>query len=344
MTMLNMPSDRGLLPQAAQLRDVILGRPSERVPHFELFFGNPGIMAHFLGREGSREFPDRLAFAIAIGWGAVCAASFGLRHGARNGIASDGTSHYAGGSVLTWRDLERMTDPALDPLIEQYVANAGATHAAGMMAHIFLLHCFHSAATGIGMERLCLMVHDEPALLRAYMRRVEQFNQRVMGAILDAGVLPDFVVFDADCAFKNAMMVSPDVYRDLVFAPTAATCAICHEAGIPVLMHTDGKIDRLYPIWLELGCVGAHGVEKQANDLGEIKRLFGDRMTLFGNFDPVELALGRPDDIRRAAADMVLVGKPGGRYVAAVNTIVGEEVPMENYLAYLAGVADAGSY
>ena len=67
-------------------------------------------------------------------------------------------------------------------------------------------------------------------------------------------------------------------------------------------------------------------------------------MTLLGNFDPVELALGRPEEIRRAAAEMVRVGKPGGRYVAAVNTIVGREVPLENYLAFLDGVAEAGAY
>ena len=34
----------------------------------------------------------------------------------------------------------------------------------------------------------------------------------------------------------------------------------------------------------------------------------------------------------------------GGRYLAAVNAVVGEEAPLENYLAFLAGIADAGSY
>ncbi len=335
---------RHLCPQAEELLDVILGRPTERVPYFELFFDNPPIMQHFLGREGSREFPDRLAFAIAIGWGSVCAASFGLMHGRRSAVASDGTSHYAGGSPLTWQALEDLTDPELDPLIEQYLVNARAARAEGMLAHVFLLHCFHSAATGIGLERLSLMVYDEPELLAAYMRRVEQFNQRVLRALLSTGVLPDLVFFDGDCAFKNALMVSPQVYRELIFEPTAATCRICRDAGIPFLLHTDGRIDEVYPVWLDLGFVGAHSVEKQANDLGEIKRRFGDRMTLFGNFDPVELALGRPEEIRRAAAEMVRVGKPGGRYVAAVNTIVGREVPLKNYLAFLDGVAEASAY
>ena len=188
------------------------------------------------------------------------------------------------------------------------------------------------------------MVYDEPELLRGYMERIEEFNQCVLRAILETSVPPDFVIFDGDCAFKNALMVNPQVYRELIFEPTAATCRLCQDAVIPFLLHTDGRIDEVYPVWLELGFVGAHSVEKQANDLGEIKRRFGDRMTLIGNFDPVELALGDPDEIRGAAAKMVEVDKPGGRYVAAVNTIVGREVPLQNYLAFLDGVAEAGAY
>ena len=130
----------------------------------------------------------------------------------------------------------------------------------------------------------------------------------------------------------------PGDCRALVFEPTDATCALLREADIPIMMHTDGKIDGVYPVWLDMGCVGAHGVEKQANDLADIKRRFGDRMTLFGNFDPVELALGGPEDIRRTASEMVRTGAPGGRYVAAVNTIVGAETPLKNFLAFIEGV------
>ena len=83
---------RHLRPQATELLDVILGRPTERVPHFEFFFSNSDIRAHYLGPEGSGGLPDGLALAIAIGWGSACAASFGLMHGRRSEVASDGTT------------------------------------------------------------------------------------------------------------------------------------------------------------------------------------------------------------------------------------------------------------
>ncbi|MGC9318248.1 MAG: uroporphyrinogen decarboxylase family protein [Armatimonadota bacterium] len=338
------PRRARLRPQARRLWDTLQGKVPDRVPRQELFFHNPAIETHIIGRPIDRVFERSLEFASEIGWGSARATSWGTRIGARNAVASDGTSHYAGGSAVTPKDLDELGqgDPA--QIAEHYAPQAEMIHAEGLLSHIFMLHCFHSAATGLGMERLCLMVYDQPKLLGEYMQRVEVYNRRVLREVLATGIVPDIAIFDADCAFKTALMVSPPTYRKLIFEPTRATCEMLRDAGITIMMHTDGKIDDVYPVWLEMGMVGAHGVEKQANDLAEVKRRFGDRMTLFGNFDPVVLATETPERIREMARQMVQVGKPGGRYVAAVNTIVGENVPVPNYMAFIEGVEEAAPY
>ena len=333
-----------LIPQAHNLRATLAGELTGEVPRQELWFKNPAIAAHFLGHPQGTDFAEQVQLGREIGWGMACAGSWGVRIGARNDIASDGTSHYSGGSEVTRDDLEAMTGPDLDALTSSYVERASLIRSQGLLVQIFILHCFHSAATGIGMERLCMMVYDQPDLLREYMHRVEALNRQALKAILDTGIVPDIAIFDSDCAFKTATMVSPEHYRDLILEPTSATAQVLHDAGITMLMHTDGRIDDVYPTWLEMGVVGAHGVEAQANDLADIKRRFGDRMTLFGNFDPVILATDRPERIRELAREMVTIGRPGGRYVAAVNTIVGEHVPLANYLAFIEGVQEAGSW
>jgi len=333
-----------LVPEARNLQATLTGEDTGQVPRQELFFNNPTIAAHFLGRAQGSDFADEIEFVRNIGWGMARGTSWGVRIGARNGTASDGTSHYAGGSEVGWDDLDAMTGPDLDALAGTYAERASAIRTGGLLVHIFMLHCFHSAATGLGMERLCMMVYDQPDLLREYMRRVEGFNRRALQAILSTGIVPDIAIFDADCAFKTSMMVSPEHYRELIFEPTNATAQVLHDAGITMLMHTDGRISDVYPVWLEMGVAGAHGVEAQANDLAEVKQRFGDRMTLFGNFDPVILATDEPQQIRALAREMVEVGRPGGRYVAAVNTIVGDHVPLANYLAFIEGVEEAASW
>lgn len=330
-----------MLPQAENLLRTIAGEETGWVPRQELFFNNPRIVQRVLGRPPVGDFREELDFACEIGWGSVRATSWGARIGARNETASDGTSHYAGGSAIEMSDLDQLRGPDLDLLASTYGERASLVRGEGLLVHLFMLHCFHSAATGLGMERLCLMVYDQPELLAEYMRRVEAINREALAAVLSTGIVPDIAIFDVDCSFKTAMMVSPAAYRELIFEPTAATARMLHDAAIIMLMHTDGRIDEVYPVWLEMGVAGAHGVEAQANDLGEVKALFGSRMTLFGNFDPVILATERPRAIRALAREMVETGRSGGRYVAAVNTIVGDHVPVENYLAMIEGVDEA---
>lgn len=333
-----------LLPQAERLLTIINGGTPDRVPNFEFFFHNPAIVEHFLGRPQGEDFNDWITLCETIGWGAVIAGWFSFGIGARHEVASDGTSHYCGGSPITWGKLEEIPDPDLAPQFEAYLAKAKLIRERGLMVYHFVLHCFHSAATNIGMERVALMCYDDPELLKAYMERVESVNRKALEMTLNSDYPPDFVIFDADCAFKNASMVSPEHYREFTFEPTDKTCAVLREAGMPILFHSDGKMDDIYPVWIEWGCVACHGVEKQANDLGEMKERFGDRLTLFGNMDPVFLAWASPDEVAEETQRMVRVGMKGGRYGAAVNTIVSDYTPLQNYLAMLEAIDRVGWY
>lgn len=333
-----------LLAQAERLRKMLFGEIPDRVPNYEFFFDNPAIFKHFVGREYTRTWPDQLDLALKIGWGAVVTDQFGLMLGYHSDVASDGTAHYSGGDGLTWQSLEEMAVPEIDERIEEVTRRVTQVRESGLMSVVFLLHCFHSAATGIGLERFAMLCYDDLPLVKAYMERIERFNRRVLAALIDAGSLPDIVFFDADCAYKNAMMVRPQMYRDLVFDPTDKTLQILRERGVPYCFHSDGKVDDIYPVWIDLGVWGAHGVEAQANDLAEVKSRFGDRIALFGNMDPVRLAWGTPEEVEQLAEQMVVAGKAGGRYAAAVNTIVSDYTPLENYLAFQRAIDRVGWY
>ena len=332
-----------LTPDAMRLKAVIDGDVPDRVPNFEFFFDNPAVVEHFLGRP-TESFDDWVTFCDRIGWGAVGCGFFGFGIGARHETASDGTSHYAGGSPLTRQTLEQAPEPDFGPAVEQYIDKARLARERGLLVYHFVLHCFHSAATNIGMQNVALMSYDDPELLLDYMQRVESINRVVLRMTLESAYPPDFVVFDADCAFKNASMVSPAHYRRFTFEATDDTCALLRGAGVPILFHSDGKMDDIYPVWLEWGCVGTHGVEKQANDLGEMKARFGDRLTLFGNMDPVFLAWATPGEVAAETERMVASAMQGGRYGAAVNTIVSDYTPLANYLAMLEAVDKVGWY
>jgi len=320
--------------EADALWRAMMGDEPEQVPHQELFWHHPPLETHLLGHPATT-FEDEIQLALQLGWGSVNCGWLGWVPASHQELASDGQLRYAGGLLKTWADLERLQEPDLSHVLAELPARIEAVHRAGLLAHIWVTHCFHSVATSMGLEWLAIQCYDNPAFVEACMERIEDYNRRTLERLLEQGIRPDFICYDGDCAFKTGLMVSPNTYRQLTFERTRASVSVVHDAGIPLLFHTDGKVDDIYPILIDWGFSASHGVEAQANDLAEVKRRFGSKLTLFGNFDPVFLATATPKEIRAEARRMVTIGMAGGRYVAAVNTIVREYVPIPNYLAFL---------
>jgi uroporphyrinogen decarboxylase len=218
-------------------------------------------------------------------------------------------------------------------------AVAEAAHAHGIAAVLYLPWCFHTITTTVGLGALGLAVYDDRERLHDAFEWVEQRSRRAIKEVaIPSGV--DLVLFDGDCAFKTGLMVRPDIFRELVFERTARTVELLKDAGIPYVMHSDGKLDELIPMLVELGFAAVHGVEAQANDLAEIKARFGRQITLIGNMDVVFLAHADISQVREATLTMLRTGSPGGRYVAACNTSPLDYIPQENYVAFAQTIRD----
>ena len=91
--------------QKERLLTALKGNIPDRVPNFEVWWGgNDGIEKYFLGHPVKTD-EDSVKFAKKIGWGSVNGGYFGLSGGISL-EASDGSSHYSGGSWKTWEDYE----------------------------------------------------------------------------------------------------------------------------------------------------------------------------------------------------------------------------------------------
>ena len=175
---------------------------------------------------------------------------------------------------------------------------------------------------------------DDVDFLHEALEFVEQRNRSaIREAVLPSGV--DAVLFDGDCAYRNALMVSHRIFRELTQERTAVTVAPLRDAGIPYVFHTDGKLDDVLPMLVELGFSAVHGVEAMANDLADIKRRFGRQITLMGNMDISVLGMSSVEEARAETRRMLKIGAEGGRYVAACNTSPEDFIPVRNYLAFV---------
>jgi len=313
--------------------DTFVGRQLERVPFWEVWYGMPALTRRVLGRDA--ETPEDLCdLAGALGWDAVRAG--GPNINAPGGMmipASDGTEHYVPRGIEVLAELDERPFPDQSPNLEWARAVAEAAHARGIAAVMYLPWCFHTITTTIGLEALAMAIYDDRESIHEAFEWVEERTRRAIEeVVIPSGV--DFVLFDGDCAFKTGLMVRPDIFRELVFERTARTVALLKDAGIPYTLHSDGKLDDLIPMLVELGFAAVHGVEAQANDLADIKARFGRDITLMGNMDVVALTHADVSQVREMTRAMLETGAPGGRYVAACNTSPLDYIPQENYLAF----------
>ena len=310
------------------------GEPVQQVPFWEVWFLRSGGLCRQIMGETVETARQEVDLARRLGWQhlRIDGIDAGLPRTYREiGV---GVERYSPeGALHSLSQLEEIPPLDLDTLSRDVAERVAAAHANGLAAIAYLPWCFHSVATSMGLLNFAYKTVDDIDFLHPLLEFVEQRNRiAIQEVLIPHGV--DAVLFDGDCAYRNGLMVSPRVFRELTQERTAETVAPLREADIPYTFHSDGKLDDVIPMLVELGFSAVHGVEAMANDLGDIKRKFGSNITLMGNMDITFLGMSSVDDVRQATRRMLEVGTTGGRYVAACNTSPEDFIPAENYLAF----------
>jgi len=124
-----------------------------------------------------------------------------------------------------------------------------------------------------------------------------------------------FVIGD-DCATIHGSMLPPKVYRDFMAIHIKKVVDTAHKVGIKLLLHTDGrfKIDnretfeeawQFMNILLDTGIDALHPIEMWANDIEELKQLFGERICLCNGINTIELQTGTPYSVARLTKNIL---------------------------------------
>ena len=305
-----------------QLLALWRGQTVERAPLWDPWFAMTGFL-----RE--RYEGDYLAMAEHLGHAAV---PIGIVRTTVDCFDHDHL-HSAGRGVM--RHARQRTDEP-DPhwATQAKAAEAGraACHDAGVACWMTMKWSFDAIVNALGYEEFALACYDEPDRLTAVIDCMEHRNRLAVEHLISK-VKPDFVLFEGNCAYQSGPMIDPSLMRQFCEAPTRRTLAMLAEVGIPAVIHTEGRVDELVPMFIDFGFVGIQGCDPQANDLADLVERFGDRITLCGNLDVSLLATGRPDEIAECTQAMLDIGMSRGHFAAGANTVVQDDTPAENYLA-----------
>ena len=204
---------------------------------------------------------------------------------------------------------------------------------------------FHAAYGQMSMDQFALMLYDAPDEIR---RLIEHYNRGALAvceAHAEARLSPFFFIGD-DIAYKQRLMFSPQMLRELFFPYLRRMCEILGPAGIKVIYHSDGDITSILPDLIACGVSGINPVETMAGmDVGFVKREYGRDLILVGGVDCSQvIPLGTPETIRAEVRRVLSEGaRGGGMFIGSSSEIV-PATPLENIHAFYDACKQFGRY
>jgi MtaA/CmuA family methyltransferase len=133
--------------------------------------------------------------------------------------------------------------------------------------------------------------------------------------------------------------VSPDLYRRFALPYEKRIFRVIRESGVLPRLHICGDTSKILPDMVESG---AQIIDLDwMVDLKSAAERFGERVSFWGNFDPVAVLLqGSPDDVYRATQNCMRIGGP--RSISAAGCEVPIGTPHENLRAQVRALNDLG--
>lgn len=174
----------------------------------------------------------------------------------------------------------------------------------------------------------------------AYEERVEQRTREALA------LRPDHILI----GYSGCLVFqTPEMFRDLGLPSLQKITSLCKDAGIPSQMHSCGPERALVEVCAkESDLSSINPLERPPMgdcDLAEIKRLFGEDISLMGNLHTTEHMLhGTPEVVARESRWCIEVAAEGGGFILSTGDQCGRDTPDENILAMIETARTCGVY
>jgi len=188
----------------------------------------------------------------------------------------------------------------------------------------------HTLQRWVGTENLCVLFYDDPAFVHEMLDFLEGFFlELIRGPVQEVDF--DFASFGEDIAYKGRPFLSPAMFREFIQPHYVSVCELLKSNGVELIfVDSDGCVDELIPLWLEVGISGFSPLEVAAgSDAAALRETYGERVVLAGNVDKRALVQGGDRVDREAEKARDLVSR--GMYFPAVDHSVPPDVSLESF-------------
>jgi uroporphyrinogen decarboxylase len=232
--------------------------------------------------------------------------------------------------AIPWPDPHQpdLLDDALKT-IEQY----GSEY---FIAPNFGFALFERAWSLRGFEQLFMDMGEDPEFVEAIMDHITEIQLVLIRRFIDLGV--DGGYFGDDYGAQKNLLFSPAGWRRLIKPRLARMFAPFKERGLPILMHSDGQIQKILPDLVEIGLTALNPVQPEVLDHAWLRENFGGKMAFYGGISTqTVLPNGTPEAVALAVEECAhqLAPRGTGLMIAPSHRMM-TDIPMKNVEALLA--------
>ena len=196
-----------------------------------------------------------------------------------------------------------------------------------------------------GMERVLTDMVSEKDFMHAYLDKLMTWIETAGRKFAQLGV--DIIWIGDDFGTQNRMLISPATFREFFkprYAKLFSEWKSIHPS-IKIAFHSDGYVYPILADLVEIGLDILNPVQPKAMDPGQVKREFGNRLTLWGTVDIQQvLPFGTPEDVSAEVRLRLRTAGPGGGLIIAPAHNIQPDVPIENILAFYETAKQYGRY
>ena len=144
-----------------------------------------------------------------------------------------------------------------------------------------------------------------------------------------------------DFGTQRGLLISPKSWRQLIKPRLARLFAPFREAGLPVILHSDGQIADVLPDLVEIGVTVYNPVQPEVVDHAWLKSAFGDQLAYYGGISTqTVLPNGSAAEVKQAIMECAAALAPNGTgLLMAPSHRLMTDIPMENVEAMLEAFA-----
>jgi uroporphyrinogen decarboxylase len=226
-------------------------------------------------------------------------------------------------------------DPNAPQLLEKALKTIEEDAGTHFITPNFGFALFERAWTLRGLDTFMMDMALDPGFTEELLNRILEIQLGLIRRFIDLGV--DGGYFGDDYGAQKNMLFSPKMWRKFIKPRLAQMFAPFKEAGLPVIMHSDGQIQAILPDLIEIGLTALNPVQPEVLDHAWLKQSFGNRLAYYGGISTqTVLPNGSPENVEKAVQSCIrhLAPDRTGLILAPSHRMM-TDIPLENVDALL---------